>query len=388
MAGRSHWDIFCAVVDNYGDAGIGWRLARQLADEHGLAVRLWIDDLATLARIRPEIDPRQALQRLCGVEIRHWPTPFPAADPGEVVIEALGCHLPAGFEAAMAQRRPAPLWINLEHLSAEDWVIGYHRMPSPHPRLGLVKWFFMPGYVAGSGGLLRESGLTAARLAFQADPNLRQAFWRDLGLPPETGGETRVSLFSYFNPRLDDLCAAWAAGPLPTRLIRPLGEGPVAAPAVLGGADLRPGGTLRRGALTLHTPAMLDQEAYDRLLWACDVNFVRGEDSWVRAQWAAAPFVWQAYVQPEDAHWAKIEAFLARYCEGLEAAPAQSLREFWRWWNGGGSAIDPVDSWTQLLARMTRLRAHGAAWVRRLEGLGDLAGNLARFVAERRATED
>ena len=40
------WDVFCRVVDNYGDAAVCWRLARQLADEHGARVRLWIDLLA------------------------------------------------------------------------------------------------------------------------------------------------------------------------------------------------------------------------------------------------------------------------------------------------------------------------------------------------------
>ncbi len=48
-------DIFCAVVDNYGDIGVCWRLARQLAHEHGMTVRLWVDDLVrTIPRSQPE----------------------------------------------------------------------------------------------------------------------------------------------------------------------------------------------------------------------------------------------------------------------------------------------------------------------------------------------
>ncbi|HET9045379.1 MAG TPA: elongation factor P maturation arginine rhamnosyltransferase EarP, partial [Casimicrobiaceae bacterium] len=39
------WDVFCKVVDNFGDAGVCWRLARQLVAEHDLAVTLWIDVL-------------------------------------------------------------------------------------------------------------------------------------------------------------------------------------------------------------------------------------------------------------------------------------------------------------------------------------------------------
>ena len=45
--------IFCKVVDNYGDIGICWRLARQLQREHGVAVILWVDDLISFRRICP-----------------------------------------------------------------------------------------------------------------------------------------------------------------------------------------------------------------------------------------------------------------------------------------------------------------------------------------------
>ena len=69
------WDIFCAVVDNYGDAGVCWRLARQLAGEHGLAVRLFVDALPALARIAPAIDPLRAEQIAHGVRICRWGGP-------------------------------------------------------------------------------------------------------------------------------------------------------------------------------------------------------------------------------------------------------------------------------------------------------------------------
>ena len=61
----------------------------------------------------------------------------------------------------------------------------------------------------------------------------------------------------------------------------------------------------------------LTQADFDHLLWACDLNFVRGEDSLVRAAWAGAPFVWQVYPQHDGAHAAKVEALLA----GMAAPP-------------------------------------------------------------------
>ena len=39
------WDLFCRALDNYGDIGVGWRLAADLG-ARGEAVRLWLDDPA------------------------------------------------------------------------------------------------------------------------------------------------------------------------------------------------------------------------------------------------------------------------------------------------------------------------------------------------------
>ncbi len=376
------WDIFCAVVDNYGDIGITWRLSRQLADEHGIAVRLWVDDLAAFRRIRPEIDPDRAIQHLAGVEIRRWTTPLPDVEPGELVIEALACDLPEDFIARMAARRPSPVWLNLEYLSAEDWVEGVHGLPSPHPRLPLTKYFFMPGYTPATGGLPRERGLTARRQSFQADAEARAVFWAGLGLPGEDPETPRVSLFCYDNAALPGLLDAWAAGPRPIRLLVPEGKAlPVIARHLGLAAPMPAGANWHRDALSLHVLPMLDQDAYDRLLWACDLNFVRGEDSFARAQWAARPLVWQAYRQDEEAHLAKLDAFLARlraHADETGAADAADLAAgFWRAWNRESPACATL--WPSFSAALPALAGLMESWRARLEKQPDLATNLLNF---------
>jgi uncharacterized repeat protein (TIGR03837 family) len=371
------WDIFCTVIDNYGDIGVTWRLARQLAREHGVPVRLWVDDLAAFSRIRPEIDPERDTQRLDGVEIRRWTSPLADVEPGEVVIEALACDLPEAFVARMAARAPGPLWLNLEYLTAEAWAAGVHGLPSPHPRLPLTKYFFMPGYQAGTGGLTREAGLTEERDRFRADPAARSAFWAGLGLPPEAPGEPRVSLFCYDNAALPGLLAAWAGEDRPSRVLVPLGKAVPAIAAWFGlAAPPQPGATLCRGALTLHVLPMLDQDAYDRLLWACDLNFVRGEDSFVRAQFAARPLVWQAYRQEAGAHFAKLEAFLDLYVAGMDAGLAALTREVWRAWNRESDVAAHWPAWRDALPRLER---HASMWCDRLAENADTASNLLIF---------
>ena len=90
-------DVFCNVIDNYGDIGVCWRLARLLAHEHGLAVRLWVDDLGSLSRLCHEADAARDIQRCRGVEVRRWTKPFAEAQPAELVIEAFACTLRLGL---------------------------------------------------------------------------------------------------------------------------------------------------------------------------------------------------------------------------------------------------------------------------------------------------
>ena len=62
--------------------------------------------------------------------------------------------------------------------------------------------------------------------------------------------------------------------------------------------------------LTIAVLPFLSHLQYDQLLWACDLNFIRGEDSCVRAQWAGKPFIWHIYPQDENAHLIKLQAWM------------------------------------------------------------------------------
>lgn len=371
------WDIFCTVVDNYGDIGVCWRLARQLAAEHGFAVRLWVDDLASFARLCPELQVERDCQTVAGVTVQRWAGDFAQVEAAQVVVEAFACELPENYLAAMARAPRPPVWINLEYLTAEDWASHCHGLASPHPRLPLLKYFFFPGFDARTGGLLRERALIGQRQDFQADPLARKALWQRLGATP-TAAERVVSLFCYGHLPVASLLDAWAQAPSPTLCFMPLGPALPEVAAWSGGRLTRAGDRLQVGSLRLVLMDFLPQADYDRLLWACDLNFVRGEDSFVRAQWAARPLVWQIYPQEENAHEPKLEAFLEAYSEGLETASAQALRTFWRAWNG----LDPVRPgacWPAFERQLPTLLAHGRQWSDLQENRPDLAESLARF---------
>jgi len=308
------WDIFCKVIDNHGDVGVCWRLACALAAE-GDAVRLWIDDPAALAWMAPG--------GCDGVSVVHW-TPADAARAAadapapDVMVEAFGCDPAPEAVARFAEQRQrdgaSRRWINLEYLSAEPYVERLHGLPSPvfrDPGAGLTKHFFYPGFTERTGGLLRGPGLLARRERFDRAAWLKRhgIAWR---------GERLVSLFCYEPPALAALLAQFERAAEPTRLLVTAGRASAALPP----------GPAQRGALAIHWLPALAQPEFDHLLWTCDLNFVRGEDSLVRALWAGAPFVWQIYPQDDDAHHVKLDAFL----DWLQAPP--SLRSFHYLWNG------------------------------------------------------
>ena len=379
--------IFCKVVDNYGDIGICWRLARQLHDEHGIAVSLWVDVLASFQRLCPAVDPDAAVQQVDGVTVHHWldqDAPFTPDQVADIVIEFFACDIPPAYIEAMAQRSPRPVWLNLEGLTAEDWVDGCHTLPSMHPRLPLTKYFFFPGFSANTGGLMREAGLAAACQAFQADLAAQAAFLGGLGLTAAEQAGCKVSLFCYPHAPVSALLEAWEQGAEPLTCLVPEGVATAAVAAFLGGPALA-GAARRRGALSLRVLPFLPQPDYDRLLWACDCNLVRGEDSFVRAQWAGRPFVWHIYSQDENLHHKKLRAFLQRYAGAMPQLARFSLR-----WNGAsagaeGDALDWAALWAGLRAEMEAIGAHAASWQQAMLAHGDLTSNLLQFAAAKRA---
>jgi uncharacterized repeat protein (TIGR03837 family) len=353
------WDIYCKVIDNHGDIGVCWRLCADLA-ARGQQVRLWVDDASALVWMAP--------QGCAGVEVRRWSTDTLAqlqtTPRADVLIEAFGCELDPELVAHYAHpargqglaSSSTPVWINLEYLSAEAFVERCHGLPSPvlhGPGQGLTKYFFYPGFTGNTGGLLREADLAKRQSAFD-----RQSWLAQQGVVHT--GQRQVSLFCYEPRALGALLEQLMAGPQPTQLLVTAGRAQVAVRSLL------PSGA-GAGALTVTWLDTLSQRDYDHLLWACDLNFVRGEDSLVRALWAAKPFVWNIYAQADAAHHAKLDAFL----DMLQAPP--SLRQFHHAWNGVSRGPLPaldLGSWGK-----TALAAH-----RRLLQQPDLVQRLLQFV--------
>lgn len=368
--------IFCKVIDNYGDVGICWRLARQLQQEHAIDVTLWIDNLRSFQRICHEVSVDAEVQQQAGVTVRHWRDQdgvFLAGDIADIVIEFFGCDIPPAYIAAMVGCNPRPVWLNLEGMSAEEWVEGCHTLPSMHPRLPLTKHFFFPGFTSKTGGLLRESALDEQRRQFQSDPAAMAAFLAQFAVTPAEMASSKVSLFCYPHAPVEALFETWQSGAAAITCLVPEGVAGEAVAQFIG-AEATPGASRTRGALTVRVLPFVPQPDYDKLLWACDLNFVRGEDSIVRAQWAGRPFVWHIYPQDENLHHKKLRAFLQRFSVGIGSLDAFSMS-----WNGAGDPADWPALWPAFEAAMPEIAGRAEEWRREMLANGDLAGNLLSF---------
>ena len=371
------WDVFCRVIDNFGDLGVCWRLSADLASR-GHRVRLWIDDASALQWMAPgALDGRWPGVQVLPWNLSHDTAYLASLTAADVWIEGFGCEIAPEFIAFHAYSTGAtgqfslsnPGWINLEYLSAEPFVERSHGLPSPvmnGPAKGWTKQFFYPGFTPQTGGLLREPDLLQRQQVF-AQPAQRAAWLARLGVDA-AAGETLVSLFCYEPANLNALLARLDAMPTPTRLLVTAGRASAAVrQAIKNDSTLR---YLR----TTYLPA-LTQPDFDHLLWACDLNCVRGEDSVVRALWAGKPLVWHIYPQDDDAHFPKLDAFL----DMLGAD--DGLRAFHHAWNVGqaqpGNVALPVidlPSWSQTVQAARQ----------RLLQMDDLTSRLLQFTVKKR----
>lgn len=373
------YDIFCNIVDNFGDIGVCWRLARQLQAEHALDVRLWIDDLHVAQTLIPSLQLDKPLQVVESIKIMHWTNTADFSNAAEVVIETFACGLPIGYLAAMAQQHAK--WVNLEYLSAEPWVADFHARPSPQAQ-GLTRYFYFPGFAEGTGGLLREQEIDKYNQSF-TDENQQDDIWQRLNIVTTVSPSAapskhvlKVSLFCYPHAPITALLHAMAQSQQVTHCYVPATSILPNIADYFGVDALQVGDVLQQGNLQLHVLPFLSQQHYDELLNACDINFVRGEDSWVRAIWAGKPFIWQPYWQEENTHLQKLDAFIDVFYQQTTPDVLAVVRDLHHTW------VQQHESnlnWPHYLAQLSAVKSCTQHAATQLAAQTDLAAKLVIF---------
>jgi uncharacterized repeat protein (TIGR03837 family) len=375
---RLQWHIFCRVIDNFGDIGVCWRLAQQLVNEHQQVLTLWVDDLVRFNAICPNASIIAAEQTVSGVQVRHWQENLDVslAAHADVVVETFACDLPEAWLASMAQRQVQPQWLNLEYLSAEPWILDCHLGCSP--LAGMQRVFFFPGFVTGSGGVLMDKELLATAETLKST-TAQQAFLTSLGISEAHPFERRISLFAYENPAVNSLLVALANDIDSSHLLVPTGRVTADVERWLGCALIE-GVSVQRGSLTITALPFMSQLDYDSLLAICDLNCVRGEESFVRSQVLGKPTLWHIYPQDENAHIDKLKAFLVLYLAHADTELVRQISALSLHWNQVNSA---VGNWPTVLQRLSIWQQHAKGWQQYLLSNGGLASNLVTYVKNR-----
>ena len=421
---KNNWDIFCKIVDNYGDIGVCWRLARQLRYEHGLKIRLWIDDVETAKKIITQLDISIDNQICNDIIITKWDENADFSVAADVVIEAFGCELPPAYLAAMVQKQS--IWINLEYLSAEPWIDDFHAKPSPqvfsNANPSLIRHFYFPGFTEKTGGLIREAYI-ATQLQNQIKSNLqpveytqqlslinprpqagegaqsrgRRATCVDLNAVPlsnlsfasereaiKTEEESlkdaalKISLFCYPNAPIYDLFDALQANNHAVHMYVPQSSILPKVAEFFGKELIQVGDKITQHKLIVEILPFLSQADYDQLLRDCDLNFVRGEDSWIRAIWAGKPFIWQPYFQEECTHMIKLNAFLDLFYADCEQK--QMICEAHRYWSAGQDSPDVFNALiSATINTLDTIQIYTHLQAKNLAHQPDLASQLVKF---------
>lgn len=373
--------LFCVVVDNYGDIGVCWRMARQMAHEYPLRVTLWVDDLHSFHTICESVNPALNEQVVDEVRVLFWDKNHFASvtleETGDVVIEGFGCTLPDVYIQAMAKRKTPPVWLNVEYLSAEEWVEGCHQLVSMHPSLPLKKYFFFPGFTNKTGGLLMDKDTQQARLQFEQDQSNRWAYLQRRHIPIDKQAQY-ISVFCYPQAPVDQLLQVLEDTNRKLIVIIPEHTATEAVKRFCG-QTLNAGDSWTNNQLTVCCIPFSDQRDYDYLLWSCDMNFVRGEDSFVRAQWAGKPFVWQIYPQEEKIHLTKLDAFLDHYLSLMPSMLQYEVKRLWYAWNGESDYDASLQNMDQLLLDLANWQQYSQQWMQNLSKNGDLVTNIISF---------
>lgn len=388
------WDLFCKIVDNYGDIGVSYRLAKELAQSYKQKIRLFVSDLKVFKDLENKIDPKLKKQKINNIEIILWNEDlsiFKDLKPAQIIIEMFACNIPSIYIDQITENN---IWINLEYLSAETWIEDCHMKQSYVN--GHFKYFFFPGFTNRTGGLNYEEYLI--------DLKLNNKTYTDFIHKKLALGSAKTDLLAK-SKDFPLICGIFCyENNLILKLLANIQE-----PIIFVIFEGRFANFLRDHAkennitkleedlyISEHnTPFIIiplsDQETFDQRISAHDFNIIRGEDSFVRAQILATPFIWNIYQQENNAHLVKLESFLELYTKTIkEIDPklATSLVHLSYAINDPNVAQYSIlhedlkiylDDFNYMLNHITTLKEQAQQWKKTLIKNNSLAYNLIKF---------
>lgn len=331
--------ILCRVVDNYGDIGFVYRLARELSSLSSIEktqIRLIVSDLKSFnaMALPPGISTSLAVQNYNGWKVIDWNACAEGKcefteQPPKIILECFQCGRPEWLDEILfsAQTTQTVQIVNVEYLTAEDWADDFHLLKSG-TRSALVKKInFMPGFTKKTGGLVLDKNFVSCVHSKTAALEClkKYASKKTVALIEDTN-LFRVIAFSYERNFENEARALSEFAKNSGRKVQVL-----LAPG-LGNAPFKKAAAAFKN-ISVHDLEYLPQLAWDALLTLADFSFIRGEDSFSRACLSGIPFVWHAYSQEEEFQLVKAAAVLKRMEPFFSAGDMSLVKNVWLSYN-------------------------------------------------------
>ena len=311
-------DIFCEIIDNFGDIGVVYRISKELKKIfQNVRIRIVLNRLEEFKAINKKVKDvdYQEIDGLICVTEKYVKENMESFGVSDVFIEAFGCNVPE--EYVKAAKENSKLWINLEYLSGEKWIEDFHLCESLIDSKTLKKIFFMPGFSEKSGGVIIDSGfLERMKFGKENRDEVFKKYFKDFDLKDKFIG----TVFSY-EKNFENLLETLKNYEKETILLL-MGEKTQKSFSEILKKNLTEdyGNIVKYGKITMIYSDFFSQEEYEEIISASDFNFTRGEDSFVRGIILGKPFMWHIYLQEEKAHMDKIKAFTERFKESVEVS--------------------------------------------------------------------
>lgn len=327
-------DIFCNVIDNFGDIGFSLRLARDLT-LHDLTICLYCDNIQTVKKIANKSDllnPR--------LSIIPWPESASSYTPSDTVIEAFSCRLP--HEISKKIKNNKSLVIQLDYLTAEKFAEDCHGLSSSSD--GSRSFSYFPGFTDKTGGIICED-------------SFRNKIQNTKTIIPSSS--CSISLFCYKTANLEPILK-WLSKSKMTFIFNVFEGQPWQLISNIFGKDYKFQNTIQDGKFSFRYTPMSDQISYDTALLNHNLNFVRGEDSIVRAMLSGRPFIWNIYPQDAGTHIKKLNSFFdfaKNVCGSDLVEPVRCLNLIYNGHGKTSSLDDPdcfFDRWSGMSSRLSK----------------------------------
>ena len=372
MSDKNKIMILCKVVDNFGDIGVVYRLARALSDlRPTLELTLVVSNLDSFHKMASQIDPKKQIQdfkyKNTVWKIVDWhltPNSSLLTPNFSIILECFQCGRPDWLEDILFEpdfTRTVQI-IQIDYLTAEDYADEFHLLKSGTRKANIKKIFFMPGFTDKTAGLIINKIET-----------------------PTPNSSLLTPHFSIFFFAYEDDCTSVVKGIADfqekMRETKPEFSVTVFAAEGKSCAPFEESWEKLNHPFAIEKIPFLQQEEFDYFITQMDFLFVRGEDSLARASLTGLPYIWQAYKQDENYQLVKVNALLERMRSYFDAAQFEPIEKFWQSYNDYEKMTES-ESLTQMLSDSANQKntAGFKNFAGKLQQNGNLAEHLLKFI--------